>query len=236
MDFAFKSMQQLNVGMVHGIEVVSWVENPQCQTASKLLQKFEPCITPAASKPNKTNANEETANETSALCETSPVSVEMKKFNRIANAEFIANLNAVLRTQLNSLYNMQQCHGILYSFDDTKVDKVLLNHHDTMNTMRISELKGNITMDTIENKREGIQSYVDNFYSKCLTALSSNIGGLLGGAVLANAWYSIPDCHKISCTLGNAVWLKNECKCILKKADVDLLVEMYCMPTLADLQ
>jgi hypothetical protein len=138
MDYAFQSMQQKNVGMVHGIEIVSWVDNPQFQVAARLTDTQTECTTAPGPAPATTPATVTPPGTTPAptpagagqtpAAECRPVSMELKKMNLVSNGEYIMTMNSILRMMLDSLYNMQFCRQMLHSFFADQAQAPLVNH------------------------------------------------------------------------------------------------------------
>ena len=113
MEFTFSSMQADGIGMVHGIDFFPWVDNPQFQVApglSNIVQDFSKDTT-VEGEPEKCTS----------------VSSEIKKMNLSANGEYVATMNQVIRKNIDMLYNMQQCRGVLYSWPKEYDCKILLN-------------------------------------------------------------------------------------------------------------
>jgi len=215
MDFAFKSMQTIGIGMVEGVEIVPWVDNPQFQLAAGLADTLQVCP----------------KDDDGSNCNT--VSTEMKKMTLSSNAEFIATLNRVMRGGIDELYNLQQCRSLLHSFPKCDNEKVLVNHKtDDTSSMTVGELKNELNEEKITNALENVQDYTTYFYGPCLQALSSDYGGQKGGTVMVKSWYSTKECQDVTCTVPG-VTVSKEGKCAIDDTISSRnSVAQYCMPRL----
>mmetsp|Transcript_28810 Transcript_28810/g.40511 ORF Transcript_28810/g.40511 Transcript_28810/m.40511 type:complete len:520 (-) Transcript_28810:62-1621(-) len=250
MAYAFQSMQQKNVGMVHGVELVSWVDNPQFQIAARLTDTLSSCEDATTTEP-VTPASDPDAAPTDRPC--SIVSVEVKKMNLITNAEYVVAMNSALRTMLDSLYNLHNCIAMLNNFKTDQQEEVLVNQRkinfirgdDTeTNTMTVETLKNQLTVETTQSFQTNIQNYADKFYEPCMNALTQAMGGQAGGAAMVKPWFSYPECQQVACTVPGAN-VADDGTCSVgsgtdgtdtssstSTASVALNVEQYCMPTL----
>jgi hypothetical protein len=246
MDFAFQSMQQRGVGMVHGIEIVSWVDNPQFQVAARLTDTQNDCKAVGSGNPPAPAPGAAPGVTPAPASECKPVSMELKKMNLVSNGEYIMTMNSVLRASLDSLYNMQFCRSMLYSFFDDQKNAELVNHRkfrwiaaSTTSTtttsaslMTVEALKLQMTDKVLEGRQNTIQNYVDYFYTPCIEVLTEDYGGVRGGKSMVKPWFSIDECKNVACTVTGAI-IDSAGTCTLAEPDaVDLLAEQYCLPVL----
>jgi len=236
MDFSFKSMQTVGVGIVKGIEIVSWVENPQFQVAAKLGDTLQEC------------EEEEEGDRDMAqnpLCTT--VSLEMKKMTLSSNAEYVATMNSVMRMNIDKLYNTQHCRSILHGFPSDCKERVLINHQrdggfisnnersGSESSMTVQELKKQLDKAVMDKQQVNLKGYMKEFYSPCMAALSDDYGGQKGGTSLVKPWFMLDKCQDVSCTVVG-VSIKNGMCTFEEEADDALLnVDKFCMPLLADM-
>eukprot|EP00587_Corethron_hystrix_P004736 CAMPEP_0113325204 /NCGR_PEP_ID=MMETSP0010_2-20120614/17582_1 /TAXON_ID=216773 ORGANISM="Corethron hystrix, Strain 308" /NCGR_SAMPLE_ID=MMETSP0010_2 /ASSEMBLY_ACC=CAM_ASM_000155 /LENGTH=386 /DNA_ID=CAMNT_0000184891 /DNA_START=50 /DNA_END=1207 /DNA_ORIENTATION=+ /assembly_acc=CAM_ASM_000155 len=123
-DFFFLKMISPNVGVIFSIEVVPWVHHPTFQTHSQV------------------DSIDFGAGDVK-------VSVLQKKFNYMANAEHISNMDHVMRQSSRFLYNLHTCVGFLSSLTAEQMcknwiesnikplpygDKVFTNHNYNITT------------------------------------------------------------------------------------------------------
>jgi len=221
MDFAFQSMQQRGVGMVQGIEIVAWVDNPQFQVAAGLATTLQDCE--------------------NGVCST--VSMELKKMNLSSNAEYVSTMNRVMRTHIDGLYNIQSCRSMLNGYSSDQKDEPLMNQrkfrdliddkgNEKTSGMTVGELKVILDVNAVKKWEEKIKNYSTYFYSPCMDALTQSIGGQKGGSSMVTPWYSLDACKDSTCTVSGAI-VNNRGECTLGEADkVAIEMEQYCMPTL----
>jgi len=229
MDFAFKSMQQRDVGMVHGLEIVAWVDNPSFQVQARLSDTLQECETDEEESVNGNSSNgsgnatngstgntldgstpvdENTSDPLQDDCKTIPT--EIKKVNLISNGEHLATLNSVMRARMDMMYNAQSCRSMLYAFPYDQVGSELL---DQRNTLFIGKSGAKVTVRDLRNKlddkvmmklQESTLNFVDKFYEPCVTELSKEFGGLVGGNAYATPWFAIKECQDVVCTIPTA--------------------------------
>jgi len=226
MNFAFKSMQTIGIGMVEGVEIVPWVDNPQFQVAAGLADTLQVCP-----KDDYDDDKDDDGNDGSD-CNT--VSTEMKKMTLSSNAEFIATLNRVMRGGIDNLYNLQQCRSLLHTFPKCDYGKVLVNHKtDDTSSKTVGELKNELNEEIITVALEYVQDYTTYFYGPCLQALSSDYGGQKGGTVMVKSWFSTKECQDVTCTVpGVTISKEGTCKMDDVAMSSTNSVAQYCMPRL----
>jgi len=232
MDFSFKSMQTIGVGIVKGIEIVSWVDNPQFQVAAQLGDTLQECE----------KGEKDSNSPTNLLCST--VSLEMKKMTLSSNAEYVATMNSVMRMNIDKLYNMQHCRSMLHAFNTDEDNNLLINHRTDggfisqndgsgdRNDMTVIELKKRVDKVAMDRVQAHLKSYISEFYSPCMNALVEDYGGQKGGTSLVKPWFMLEKCQDISCTVAGVI-IENG-KCTFKESDSSaLVIDQYCMPSLA---
>jgi len=223
MNFAFKSMQTEGIGMVQGVEIVPWVDNPQFQVAAGLADTLQVC---------DDDEDEKKGDNEKEKCSTFPI--EMKKMTLSSNAEFIATLNRVMMAAIDNLYNLQNCQSLLYDFSEADANKLLVNHKtDDASSITVNELKQKVDKKALSNAQEYVQKYTKYFYGPCMQALSNDYAGQKGGTVMVKNWFSTEQCQDITCTAMGAI-IGEDGKCSMSEGeDVSrLTIEQYCMPRL----
>jgi hypothetical protein len=65
-----------------------------------------------------------------------------------------------------------------------------------------------------------------------MDALTKDYGGVRGGASMVKAWFSVPECQDVLCTVPGAI-IPASGNCTVGVANpIDLQVEQYCLPLL----
>lgn len=234
MDFAFQSMQTIGTGMVQGIEIVPWVDNPQFQVAAGLGDILQKCDD---GDDDEENDDKDEGEETTCTV----VSTEMKKMSLSTNGEYVATMNHVLRKKIDILHDMQQCRTMLHEFTDDDLQAFLINHKKDdgyvsngkhVSGMTVETMKEMINVDNLNTVRKDMQNYVKHFYEPCIAALTEEYGGLTGGTAQVKPWFTLDKCQDMACTV-SGVSISEEGKCTLPDPDMwTLNVEQYCMPIL----
>ena len=226
MQYSFQSMQQVGVGMVRGMEIVAWVDNPQFQVAARISEELRNCSS-TEKEENKKEAIEE---------QPCPIiSVEIKKMALATNAEHVAAMNNVLRKKQDTLHNLVQCRSQLFSFPKELEGAKLVNQRKfTKENPTVKDMKGNLTVDVITKYHQELKDYVDKYYTPCINALTKEAAGTVGGQAMITTWYSMDECKDVTCTVPTAIATDGgKCDPPSEESKVSLLVEQYCMPTLS---
>eukprot|EP00964_Phaeocystis_antarctica_P095035 scaffold61617_cov70-Phaeocystis_antarctica.AAC.4 len=153
--FAFKSMQNDDVGQIHGVEVVSWMNNLQFQNAVKFdrqeLITWDIPIDPSTGNPSTTLTTKvrgvqknvivagvaEEVDSSGAVTQAAVVavydtemveSIEVKSITMI-NAEFITGLEAFYRKETYTGYKFQSCVGDLEAMQEAGQGLMKLQDH-----------------------------------------------------------------------------------------------------------
>lgn len=238
MEFAFQSMQAVGIGMVQGIEIVPWVDNPQFQVAAGLATILKDCGVDAEG--NKKGCTS--------------VSSEIKKMHLSQNGEYVATMNRVMRVKIDRLYNMQQCRSMLSAWPKYYDDQELLYvredagfiKKDKLPTedmtagdlkMTVKNMRTKVDTEEMEKQVKDVKTYIEYFYAPCIEALSAEFDGQLGGVTMVKSWYSIPECKEIVCTVeGVTVNEDGTCTIEEKPNNKRIAVDLFCMPVLKSRQ
>mmetsp|Transcript_19077 Transcript_19077/g.43433 ORF Transcript_19077/g.43433 Transcript_19077/m.43433 type:complete len:517 (-) Transcript_19077:139-1689(-) len=248
-DFAFQAMQNSKIGLIKSIEVMQWVNAPQFQILSKLnlATEVEQCYggLEICSPDKKKSVT---------------VSEAKKKFNLIANAEHVLQIDDIMGRKNEQLSKLSNCLLKLDRFPIDQRNIVLLNKRRpfivTSNTPLTAEDQSEVSqydLDAItvgrlskifnellfDQEKEKIRMYVNNYYDKCLLA----VGGANGGdSAFLTHWIHVPACNDIVCTLPDAYYDVEEEKCKRNVYTVDedgieidnywILMDTYCSPEL----
>lgn len=230
MEFAFRSMQATGIGMVQSIEIVPWVDNPQFQVAAGLATILQDCG--------------EDPEEEGKVKKCTSVASEIKKMHLSANGEYVATMNQVMRMNIDRLHNMQQCRGILHSWPTEYGDKNLINIRTSggfvedgksdESHMTVGEMKEHVNAENMMKQQEYIQGYIEYFYAPCITALSREYGGQIGGITMVKSWFMIEECREVLCTVKGAIASEGG-KCTVGGPNVaEIAQDLYCMPVLEE--
>ena len=218
--FAFKSMQNDNVGQIHGVEVVSWMNNLQFQNAVKFDRQelitwdvpIDP-VTNAASTTLTTKVrgvqnNLIVAQDLSATPPQEAVyepemieSIEVKSITMI-NAEFITGLEAFYRKETYTGYKFQSCVGDLEAMREAGQGGLTLQDHSQfamVSTAAANNAATQITVDealatlsptALADRMESLKNFVKYFYGKC----ASQISKYSNDGAMTKYWWDIPEC------------------------------------------
>lgn len=238
LDFAFHSMQIVESGMVHGIEIVPWVDNPTFQVAAGLTDVLQECGEDEKRNDANTNDNQEDNKEDSGLldranpCRTLPM--EVKKMALASNGEYVATMNRVMRAKIDQIHNIQHCRTILEMFPTSDEDKYLVNHVGLASSMTVGELKSKLDVEAIKEAQKESNNYIRFFYSPCMEALSTEYGGQIGATSMMKNWFSIPECQSVLCTVqGTTIDGPGECSIKDNENNLRPYLEHYCMPQIS---
>jgi len=217
-------MQAPGIGMVEGIELVSWVDNPQFQIAAGLSMTVRDC-------------GEE---KDGVAKECNVVSTELKKMHLADNGEYVATMNRVLRSKIDTLNNLQQCRAVLNQWPKCYANEKLISQEDTgfiddkkdKPTVTVANLKEHINGHTLQHMSEDATDYVKYFYEPCIKALTADFDGLEGGTCMVKSWFSIEECKNVVCTV-QGVTVTKDGECNIGAPDVaSAMSTEYCMPVM----
>jgi hypothetical protein len=211
-DYAFRSMQNDNVGMIQGVEVVSWMNNLQFQNAIKFQAQeqikwdlpvdedgvavicYESGSTTATPCPKVRSVKKDTMGNTEMV-----ESIEVKSITMI-NAEFITGLEAFYRQEMYTVTKFISCMGDLTSMVAMGQGDRFLADHTRMHmsaqltedeSIKVNDLLTNVLNEVnLEARMNSLQIFVKHFYGKCASQISkhSNDGSM------TKYWWDIPEC------------------------------------------
>jgi hypothetical protein len=199
MNFAFKSMQNQNVGMIRGIEVVPWMDNLQFQNAlnfKDVHQRTEimdtngvPFATPQF--------------ENSLIPK-----LEVKEITS-ANGEFVQMIGAKYREFMYNTALMSACVGEieLLWLNDANHNKFMLDHTGfdmilESSGVTLTMLREAIDHDALVKMFADAKGYIRNFYGPCIKGIlkHSEFGPM------TKWFFEVPECqYNLACISPNAV-------------------------------
>ena len=147
------------------------------------------------------------------------------KNNMSNNGEFVARLDGILRSRMNTMFSLEQCVSRLHAFPST-LDANLLKPKDMISfesdvVARYSVKKLKLALDPLQNyglvKHLGIEmdEYVEMYYSPCINALfGANVEDSSEHYFMAYGWMSHPSCYRLTCLADNSRWDRDEEGCI----------------------
>jgi hypothetical protein len=144
----------------------------------------------------------------------------MLKNNMANNGEFVALLDSVVRSKLNTLFTLEKCISAVRSFPN-KYDYHILKSMDTVKydaaievEFTVAELKMAVDpigdYSLVNHMARELDEFMDMYYSPCLAALfGTNIGTSPETDpkyFMAESWYNHDTCTKLSCLADNMRW------------------------------
>eukprot|EP00587_Corethron_hystrix_P004260 CAMPEP_0113312588 /NCGR_PEP_ID=MMETSP0010_2-20120614/9366_1 /TAXON_ID=216773 ORGANISM="Corethron hystrix, Strain 308" /NCGR_SAMPLE_ID=MMETSP0010_2 /ASSEMBLY_ACC=CAM_ASM_000155 /LENGTH=396 /DNA_ID=CAMNT_0000168459 /DNA_START=605 /DNA_END=1795 /DNA_ORIENTATION=- /assembly_acc=CAM_ASM_000155 len=167
MDAAFGAFQDSNAGVIRGVEIYSWVNNPSFQVSAKLTTPFSRPKLRCKRIQNSTDPtvfvkednacfdsddNEERTYTCgyndhieafdSSRCETSgtedAVQKDIRKFNLISNAEFLNSIDDVIRNEMNIQNVHTACITAIMDFHEEYAISPLHNHRQPLENNTIT--------------------------------------------------------------------------------------------------
>mmetsp|Transcript_12864 Transcript_12864/g.28403 ORF Transcript_12864/g.28403 Transcript_12864/m.28403 type:complete len:521 (-) Transcript_12864:197-1759(-) len=266
MDTAFRSMQDPYAGKVASVELVPWTSNAAFQN----LVKVDTPLSRTSYRCRDESSCEDCGYDTNhtelydpSLCIVSgtedALHKDLRKFNLIANAEFIARIDALVRQQLLAVQIHMNCISELLLFPRPEYDdKKLYNRNPTLNldmTVKILTyrlLRSDSTQVPDDSaylnqhpspgdkylymeKMTLIQRYVTYFFQPCIIKLSETKYNVKSGNMQLNHWTVVPECSKTMCTLPNTRYDVDDCVPLSSNSDFVYLnyrLENYCPPQL----
>lgn len=202
MDYAFKSMQNDDVGMIQGIEVVPWVENLQFQAIVNFVPIEE--VKPAENITGKNISINPAGKKIPPL---------ILKSIAVLNAEFITMIDSFYRGQINYLHTMAQCLGqVLLLWQNPSYQYLtLLDHTKTdfkppepEDTVRLSDLHDVITYENYKTKLSNVTFFITTVYGPCIEKINS----FTNNGRMTKYYWDIPECNP-QCTFPLQVIGKN---------------------------
>lgn len=195
--YAFHSMQNDDVGMIHGVEVVSWAENLQFNNLIRFADQEVIEYAADGSRSVKTTtvvAADGTTTESPVMVS----GVEVKAVTMI-NAEFITALQSFYRKQLNTVTMLLSCVGAVRSmYERGEANRYLLDHTRMemgpemakQNSITIEAAYGLLTDEQADARLHATTKFINLFYGPCATQITrySNNGRM------TKYWWEIPEC------------------------------------------
>mmetsp|Transcript_30294 Transcript_30294/g.69429 ORF Transcript_30294/g.69429 Transcript_30294/m.69429 type:complete len:306 (-) Transcript_30294:322-1239(-) len=259
MNAAFTAAQDPESGFVVSVEVVPWVNNVEFQQVSQLNNKFVrnsyECIRNATTgetidtcyDSNSTSRPEdvditcgwigEVEQNDPSLCfqngSEDAVNNQARKFNVLANAEFLSTIDMVVREELVTLNIHMRCIDRLMSYHSDYDDDEVHNHLDSTsaNSITVMALRwrllhgdhGTPSSDFIIAGREflhvtkamSIQQKITHFVKPCMMAMGSSKFGFPQGKMQYYHWTEMSECNKIMCILPSTEWIPGSNTCQL---------------------
>jgi len=217
-NFAFKSMQNDGVGMIQGVEVVSWMNNLQFQNAVKFQRQeqikwnfpvYENGTSIICTQVGSTNTvvpcPKVRSVEIDALGNPEMIeSIEVKSITMI-NAEFITGLESFYRKEMYTVTKLISCMGELHGMKANHQGDRFLADHSRMHmssqlaeedSIKVEGLSALLSNDVLQKRMSSLQTFVKYFYGKCASQISkhSNDGSM------TKYWWDIPECMPTSIT------------------------------------
>jgi len=201
--FAFKSMQNEDVGMIRGVEIVPWMDNLQFQNAINFVDM---------------NVKQKDGTEKAVKA------LEVKAITAI-NGEFLQMIDSTYRNELYLLALMRRCVGdldLLNRADNGKYQNYYLLDHTGFDMkfdasgITVKDLISVVNMDTLREKFKETQAFIHSFYGPCTEAM---VAGSDNGRMV-NYWFSDPKCDA-SCLLPNVKYVETEGKAVSPGKDAD---------------
>jgi len=215
--YAFRSMQNDDVGMIQGIEVVSWMSNLQFQNTVKFQAqeriKWDFPVTDEGAvqvcyKPDgttETQCPKVRSVEKDPMGNTEMVeSIEIKSITMI-NAEFVTGLEAFYRKEMYTVTKFISCTGDLKRMVAEYQGNRYLADHSRMHMSEQLAKDDSITVEdlltlldeaALEKRMESLQIFVKHFYGKC----ASQISKYSNDNSMTKYWWDIPECTPRSAT------------------------------------
>lgn len=283
MDTAFKSMQDPFSGMVASVELVPWTSNAAFQNALNLdtpmSRNFYRCY-------RDENGNTENRDGVTTTCDdesdcgyaangTAPSDLnlcrvagtedalhkDLRKFNLIANAEFVARIDALIRRDATAIQVHISCISDLLMIPREYYDEELTNRRSgyydsssvttiSVNTLTYRLLNGD-SIDVVPTPDSYLETplpnddllfykrmklftdYIEGFFQLCMLEMGETKYDVENGNMQLKHWTAIPKCNKIMCTLPNMEY--DGSTCVPVEEDFFYLnnrLDEYCPPEL----
>ena len=210
--FAFRSMQSDEVGMIHGVEVVSWMNNLQFQDAVRFVRTEMIAWVPQSkgssdkvrgvAKGELLTPEKGTQGEDGYAPAThSPVWVEAIEVKAITmiNAEFITQLEARYRKESRAVTRFIRCKaevdalvtlglGNYYLKDHTKMDFSMDARQNAWTVKQAHQITQKT--ENLNNRIDSLKIFVREFYGKCASEITkhSNDGRM------TKYWWELEEC------------------------------------------
>uniref|UniRef100_A0A7S1BJC4 Uncharacterized protein n=1 Tax=Corethron hystrix TaxID=216773 RepID=A0A7S1BJC4_9STRA len=228
LDAAFKSCMDPNVGLVKSIEVVPWVNNVQFQNIAKLDRSLE----------------------TGTAEQSRMLSPFLRRFNLITNAEHVGRLAEVLRHRMTTFGMVMKCLAAANAFPHLDNNRELLDKYHTCplnrstpcpaytGQMTLFDLKEALRgIDSsgkylIERMADNINDYIEHYMTPCLTDMTSEAFGVVGGNMQSQHWIRMDGCLEVSCVFVGVKWDPSTNKCVADAPEdnLDYTVDRFCAP------
>lgn len=237
-DAAFQSMMDPDIGVVKSIEVVPWVNNIQFQAIIKLDTSLETSQTEGGS---------------------APISPFMRRFNLITNSEHVARLAEILRHRMRTYAMVMKCLSAVNAFPPSDNSRELMNKHaicpptgdctyppegrsHTVFSLK-EALMGHRPVNTdntntgepaylIERLADNINDYLTYYMTPCLTDMTREVYGVVGGLMQTTHWIRMNGCSEVSCVFAGTKWNGQKCEVVAAADNMDYVVDMFCPPNL----
>ena len=248
--FAFKSMQNDDVGMIRGIEVVPWMDNLQFQNAVHFID-LSYVADGADGADGTTPAGDGTA--VAVPAEDTRSALEVKAITTI-NGEFLQMIDSIYRNNIYLLASMRRCIGELELLQQAKMgNKWLIDHtgfdmtaHIEGSGVTVDDVLAVVNGKTLTAKFQETETFITAFYGPCAEAM---LKGSDQGRMV-RYWFNYrkqcnPDCLRpnvkysnvdgvINCEVATDVEAGSE-KLKAKALTLEGVVEHFCMPEIDNL-
>eukprot|EP00587_Corethron_hystrix_P009566 CAMPEP_0113310748 /NCGR_PEP_ID=MMETSP0010_2-20120614/8271_1 /TAXON_ID=216773 ORGANISM="Corethron hystrix, Strain 308" /NCGR_SAMPLE_ID=MMETSP0010_2 /ASSEMBLY_ACC=CAM_ASM_000155 /LENGTH=543 /DNA_ID=CAMNT_0000166269 /DNA_START=415 /DNA_END=2046 /DNA_ORIENTATION=- /assembly_acc=CAM_ASM_000155 len=289
MNTAFESMKNPLAGQVRTVETVPWTFNAAFQNAldvSKPLVRsaylcyrnadgdtvfangtLTECFDTRNAAQTKTCGYDAQDNEYfdpfKCRIERSEDAVlpELRKFNLVANGEFISNIALKIRKDMMAMQIHLNCVSELlklnrggwddkllfnrrlnrfepgFVFFDVKTLLHKLMYGDSVDYVPLADdpaLTGNYLMVT---KLNDIKNLIIGFFEPCMLKMGEEKYNTVNGAMQMFHWTTITECSKLKCTFPGFTWNNSMSDCVASDADtigLQYRLDEYCPPTLRD--
>eukprot|EP00587_Corethron_hystrix_P004092 CAMPEP_0113312286 /NCGR_PEP_ID=MMETSP0010_2-20120614/9174_1 /TAXON_ID=216773 ORGANISM="Corethron hystrix, Strain 308" /NCGR_SAMPLE_ID=MMETSP0010_2 /ASSEMBLY_ACC=CAM_ASM_000155 /LENGTH=429 /DNA_ID=CAMNT_0000168075 /DNA_START=304 /DNA_END=1593 /DNA_ORIENTATION=+ /assembly_acc=CAM_ASM_000155 len=250
MKTVYKGAQHPDTGLVKGIEVVSFINNPSFQLASNFHLQMD--ITMCYDDNDR--SNEVTCGtEDEVLREQIYVHPMVRKFNTFENAEHVVRIESMVRKRLVTIELFQQCINRLLQLPMNTRNSKLKNHKCVIDSaVRCSERTVQQLLEDLVGDSGGsgeekylysrelsrVRTYIYGYFEPCIIDLSEDMYNIPEGTFQVKHWSTLDNCKEVSCTFEDAHWNGNTCvpsstiSAFINDLNKRLTSEMFCMPKL----
>jgi len=171
------------------------------------------------------------------------------KNNMSNNGEFVARLDSILRTRMNTIFTLEKCISRLNSFTP-RFDYNILKPKDSVNYDARLDLDYSVKMlklaldplknyGMIQHLGQEMDEYIEMYYNPCIAALfGANIGvsaDVEPQFFMAYGWMQHSACLHLSCLADNMRWDRGRGGCVVSvfagsnSDDYDTTNDSYCV-------
>jgi len=206
--YAFKSMQNDGVGIVHGVEVVAWANNLQFQNAVKFeRERAFDILAPAYEKVLSTTPATKTPGGGEIAGQ--PVFIEAVEVKTITmiNAEFITGLEAYYRKEMYTVTKLASCIHDLNDLNASGKERYYLQDNTAFASVRepsavgdsssgktsgmtVGDAMGIFDGESYQKRMGSLKNFVKHFYGKCASAISRHSSS----GAMTKYWWEIEEC------------------------------------------